>query len=101
MLTINPVNPRLFAAMTAPVAVAQTTPGNDNSFFNSMKEALSQVNTLQVEASSNAKQLALGLQDYLHSPIIAYEKANLALQLTVEIRNRLIETYQEIMRMQM
>jgi len=33
--------------------------------------------------------------------MIAYEKANLALQLTIEVRNKIVEAYQEIMRMQM
>jgi flagellar hook-basal body complex protein FliE len=101
-VAINPISPNLLSAIAAPAAaVPQTAEGNTSSFWNSLKEALGQVNTLQHEASYNAQQLALGAQDYLHSPMIAYEKVSLALQLTIEIRNRLVESYQEIMRMQM
>lgn len=99
-MAIKPLSPHLLLPTADPAAVAQPI-GGDSSFQNKMKEAIGQVNQLQLKASAEAEQLALGLQDYLHSPMIAYEKANLALQLTIEIRNRLVESYQEIMRMQM
>lgn len=71
-------------------------------FFSYLQDAMQEANSLQQEASSSAQQLALGgEQQYLHNTTIAYEKAILALQLTVEIRNKIVEAYQEIMRMQM
>lgn len=101
-MAINPISPNLLSAIAAPTTAApQATEGNGSSFWNSLQEALGQVNMLQQEASFSAQQLAVGAQDYLHNTMIAYEKANLALQLTIEIRNRLVESYQEIMRMQM
>ena len=69
-------------------------------FFSYLQEALQEVDTLQKQASASTDRLILGDQDNLHNTIIAYEKANLALQLTIEVRNRIIEAYQEIMRMQ-
>jgi flagellar hook-basal body complex protein FliE len=66
-----------------------------------LKEALGTVDNLQKDAASSAERLALGDESYLHNTIIAYEKANLALQLTLEVRNRVLEAYQEIMRLQM
>jgi len=44
--------------------------------------------------------MAMGNNEYLHNTTIAYEKAILGLQLTIEIRNKLVSAYQEIMRMQ-
>ncbi|MEA1961762.1 MAG: flagellar hook-basal body complex protein FliE [Bacillota bacterium] len=74
--------------------------GNDtSSFLNYLKGAMGEVDQLQKNASTQAEGLAIG-EGYLHNTFIAYEKANLALQLTVEIRNRIVEAYQEIMRMQ-
>ncbi|MDD3853448.1 MAG: flagellar hook-basal body complex protein FliE [Syntrophomonadaceae bacterium] len=70
-------------------------------FLDYLSDALREVDKYQKEAEINAQKLALGDQDYLHNTVIAYEKANLALQFTVEIRNRLVEAYQEIMRIQM
>ncbi len=69
-------------------------------FMNYLKEALNDVNDYQQEASQSALNLAMGNNEYLHNTTIAYEKAILALQLTVEIRNKLVSAYEEIMRMQ-
>lgn len=71
------------------------------SFMDVLMNAIGEVDTLQKNAESSAEKLALGDESYLHNTMIAYEKANLALQLTIEVRNRIIEAYQEIMRIQM
>ncbi len=71
-----------------------------NNFVSYLKEALNEVNNYQQEASQSAMNLAIGNNEYLHNTTIAYEKAILALQLTVEIRNKLVSAYEEIMNMQ-
>lgn len=75
--------------------------GYDSSFFSHLKNALQEVDGLQKEAMKSAEKLALGDQEYLHKTMIAYEKATLALQLTIEVRDKMVEAYQEIMRIQM
>lgn len=65
-----------------------------------LKEALNKVNAAQVEAQQLTQEFALGNDVELHQVIIATEKASLALQLTMQIRNKAIDAYQEIMRMQ-
>lgn len=85
--------------LTGENALAGTNTGSN--FWDYFQNALGHVNNLQQEASASAQQMVLGNQEFLHNTMIAYEKANLALQLTVEIRNRLVDAYQEIMRMQM
>lgn len=75
--------------------------GNRTDFFSYLNNALQEVDDLQKKAAESASKLVLGDQDYLHNTMIAYEKANLALQLTIEVRNKIVEAYQEIMRMQM
>ncbi len=74
---------------------------NKTSFMSYLKEALGEVDALQKDASFSANNLVLGEEEYLHNTMIAYEKANLALQLTIEVRNKIVEAYQEIMRIQM
>lgn len=66
-----------------------------------LKTALNEVDTLQKEATLSASQLILGEEENLHNTVLAYEKANLALQLTIEVRNKIVEAFQEIMRIQM
>lgn len=70
------------------------------SFGDLLKEKLQEVNKLQSEADALASKLMVGEQVDLHQVMIAAEQANLALQLTVQIRNKIIEAYQEISRMQ-
>lgn len=80
---------------------SETQNTNEAGFFSYLKDALQEVNGLQKEAAVNAEKLALGDQSYLHNTMLAYEKANLALQLTVEVRNKIVEAYQDLMRIQM
>lgn len=69
------------------------------SFRQVFQDALRYVNDLQLEADKLDRQLAAGTVENIHEVTIAAEKAALALELTVQIRNRLVEAYQEFMRM--
>ncbi len=70
------------------------------SFGELVHEALAQLNRLQVEADQAATDLVAGEPVDLHDVMIAIEKANLGFQLALQVRNKLVEAYQEIMRMQ-
>ncbi len=78
-----------------------TTKNSPSNFMSYLKTALNEVDTLQKEATLSASQLILGEEENLHNTVLAYEKANLALQLTIEVRNKIVEAFQEIMRIQM
>lgn len=75
---------------------AQTVPD----FGEYLKNALGEVNTLQQESSEMSKALAAGQVEDISQVVIAGEKADIALQLTLAVRNKAVEAYQEIMRMQ-
>lgn len=79
----------------------ENTEVKSESFMDILMGAIGEVNSVQKNAETSAENLALGDESYLHNTVIAYEKANLALLLTVEVRNRIMEAYQEIMRIQM
>lgn len=68
-------------------------------FSEVLRDALAQVNQLQLEAQAQAEALARGDVQDLHRVSLALERAQLALELTVAVRNRLLEAYQEISRM--
>lgn len=95
---ITGVKPDFNKALTSS---SETARNNKTNFISYLNDALQEVDNLQKEAAESAQKLALGEEDYLHNTMIAYEKANLALQLTIEVRNKIVEAYQEIMRMQM
>jgi flagellar hook-basal body complex protein FliE len=54
---------------------------------------------MQIQSDVAYQQLISGEMEF-HDAMIIAEQANLALQLTIAIRSKLIEAYQEIMRMQ-
>lgn len=70
------------------------------SFGDFMIKSLNEVNNLQLESEELKRQLAVGELDNLHDLTIAMEKANVSLQLTSAIRNKITEAYKEIMRIQ-
>ncbi len=73
---------------------------NSINFTEILKDALDKVNQMQVESEEYKKVLVLGEVDNLHDVTIASEKANVALQVTMSIRNKIVEAYREIMRIQ-
>lgn len=99
-MKLNVINPSLLVDNNI-VKDKLTATDKTSSFMSYLKDALSEVENLQHEASFSATKLVLGEEEYLHNTMIAYEKANLALQLTIEVRNKIVEAYQEIMRIQM
>jgi len=76
-------------------------PAGEKDFSDYLQDALRQVDGLQKEAQRSALDVATGQESDVHKTMVAYEKAMLALQLTIEIRNKIVEAYQEIMRIQM
>jgi len=69
------------------------------SFQQLLSDSIQEVNRLQHEADALSAQAALGdLQD-VSQAVVAMEKAQLALELTAQVRNKLVEAYREIMRM--
>ena len=69
-------------------------------FYDSAINLLNETNQLQKQAEQAGIDFALGKIDNLHTVQIAQEKANIALQYTVQLRNAILDAYNEIMRMQ-
>lgn len=92
---INPLGSSLLNPAASPVS------GDTGIKFGDMlKAALSNVNTMQNNAQELADQFAAGLTDNIHEVMIAGEKADIALQFTMQVRNKILDAYNEIMRMQ-
>ena len=65
-----------------------------------LNDALDKLNNVQKDADKATFQLATGEAQDIHNVMIALEKANLSFSLAVEVRNKAINAYQEVMRMQ-
>jgi len=69
-------------------------------FAQTLGKAVDALNQLEQGASAAAQRLAQGSVADLSVAVIAAEKANLALALAVEVRNKAIASYQQLMQMQ-
>jgi len=68
-------------------------------FKDLLLEALKNVNSLDQESSKMTEDFIAGRTDDIHSVLIAGEKALVSLEFVTEIRNKVMDAYQEIMRM--
>ncbi|HYE32401.1 MAG TPA: flagellar hook-basal body complex protein FliE [Methylomirabilota bacterium] len=71
-----------------------------NSFEQTLGEMIREVNGRQADAAGKVQGLLAGEGVPLHQAVIAMEEASISFQLMVEMRNKLLEGYQELMRMQ-
>ncbi len=78
----------------------QRSDGEDPSFGETMLQAIDSVNRLQNEADDDIQALATGEKRDLHQTMISMEKAGISFQLMMQVRNKIVAAYQEIMRMQ-
>ncbi len=79
--------------------IQEKTP-KSSGFKETLKEFISDVNDMQQEADETANAFLRGEITDLHQVTLAVEKARVSLELLLEIRNKMMESYQEIMRMQ-
>ena len=85
--------------VTSPSEVSAAQPAGD-SFASMLGKMVAEVNTQQISAGQQVAALQGGQNVPLHQAVVSMEEANVSFQLMVEVRNRLMDAYQEIMRMQ-
>ncbi|CUI02866.1 flagellar hook-basal body complex protein FliE [Massilia sp. P8910] len=101
------------AALSALPSVAATGPGGVDAMFGPTRpdtaaapfetwfaKEVGAVNDKMIGAENEVKQVALGGEQSLHDVMIHLEEARLSFQLLAQVRNRLLEAYQDVMRMQ-
>ena len=83
---------------TAGKAVALDKAGG--SFADALQKSLGEVNSMQQQADAAITALATGEKVSLHETMIAMEQADVSFRLMMQVRNKIVEAYQEILRMQ-
>lgn len=73
--------------------------GLAGSFATVLADAMQDVNQQQLAADVSANRMAAGEQVDLHQVMIGLEEANLSFSLGLQVRNKMMEAYQEVMRM--
>ncbi len=74
--------------------------GETRSFGEFMKEMANETNAAHLQADSKMQDIAAGRNKDLHGAVLAMEKADIQFRMLTQVRNKVIEAYREIMRMQ-
>ncbi|NLM22183.1 MAG: flagellar hook-basal body complex protein FliE [Peptococcaceae bacterium] len=100
--SINPLSPLTpLKPLHNNNAVQNNALGTAGADFSSiLQKAITKLENTQQEANQAALDLVTGNIEDFHTPVIAMEKAALTMGLAVNIRNKVLEAYHEIMRMQ-
>jgi flagellar hook-basal body complex protein FliE len=98
-LPIGSITSSIATPVARPAAGATSeTPAASGSFGDSLSKLVNSVETSD-QAANNAVQGMLDGTGDVHDAMIALQRAELTLQLTVQMRNKLVQAYQDIMRM--
>jgi len=95
-ITNSILNPQLFNTVND----ANSNKDISRSFADYINEALQNTNNLILQADRLSNEFAAGRIDDIHKVVLAIEKADIALQFTLQVRNKILDAYNEIMRMQ-
>jgi flagellar hook-basal body complex protein FliE len=88
------------AASPSGVVNGKNTAGNNGDFAQTLMDVLKEVNATQQDSVAKQKAFMTGQPVDYHDLMIAMEKASVALQLTMEVRNKLLEAYNTVSQMQ-
>jgi flagellar hook-basal body complex protein FliE len=77
----------------------QETTKGQKSFVDFLKEGVTEVNNLQVSADAKATDLATGKSENLHETMLAMSQAELSFNFMVQVRNKALDAYNQIMNM--
>jgi flagellar hook-basal body complex protein FliE len=77
-----------------------TVPQTGPSFGEVLQNAIQQVSDLHHEAGIESQKLMTGNSHDIHSAMVAIQKADVSFQMMMQVRNKIVSAYQEIMRTQ-
>jgi len=96
ILPVNNPTAQIFNGPSDGRSVTQT----EQNFSDFIKSTISQVNESQAEGDLAVQKLHSGEAQNLHDVMISVEQADISLRMLVQVRNKAIQAYEEIMRMQ-
>jgi flagellar hook-basal body complex protein FliE len=86
-------------AMPRPAASTAAS-GQPGEFQKVLSSAIDSIQSLQNNASDSVQKFLTGQNEELHTTVLATQKAELAFELGLQVRNKVVDAYQEIMKMQ-
>ena len=99
-MRIDAVNPALKSIAQQATDNLPKNAEKSEDFGKMLMDVIKEVNASQTEAKDMQNAFMTGQQVELHELMISMERAGIAMELTLQVRNKLLEAYQEIARMQ-
>ncbi|SRR5208283_3004941 len=90
----------LIAPAAAPAAASAVTSGAASPFGSVFNQAVQQVESFQNNASASVNRFLSGEGEEIHRIALATQQADLSFQLFMQVRNKVVAAYQQIMQMQ-
>lgn len=90
----NPLSTERYQGATS------ATPKADGGFYDVLSNAVESVGGLHADATSKVSSVLNGDGQDIHTAMIAVERADLAFQLVLQVRNKVVNAYQEVAHMQ-
>jgi flagellar hook-basal body complex protein FliE len=97
---LNPATPLGISDAPLRIANPQSSEVTHSSFSNIIDRAVQEVDGKMKAAAADQANVITGETNNLHQAMISMQEASVAFSLMVEVRNKLVESYQELMRMQ-
>jgi flagellar hook-basal body complex protein FliE len=82
------------------IAGTSTSSDSSSGFWDALKTTLNQVQEVQNEADQKVTDLVTGKGEDIHSAMAAVEKADLSFQLVMQVRNKIVQAYQQVSQIQ-
>ena len=99
-MNISPIQPSSIQPI-APIEIGGAAPASGGDFQNVLQGAIDQVEGANNNANQSVQNFLSGDGEDLHSTVLAVQRASLEFDMLMQVRNKVVSAYQEVMRMQM
>lgn len=76
-------------------------PENENNFSKMINDAIGKVNDSQINADNKIENFVKGEDVNMHEVMLSMQEAQISMQLLIEVRNKVVEAYQEVNKIQL
>jgi flagellar hook-basal body complex protein FliE len=100
-IPISPITPPSVASVAAPVSAPAKAPGGAGEFASMLSQAIGRVDQTNKATEGTIDRYLSGENEEIHDMVLATQRNELQFELFLQMRNKVVQAYQEVMRMQM
>jgi flagellar hook-basal body complex protein FliE len=89
------------SGLAVPELASPATPASGAEFHSFFQDAVQRVDDFQKNAAQSVDKLLSGETEEVHQTVLAAQRAELSLEFFLQVKNKAVQAYQEVMRMQL